>query len=67
MAGKGGGEVSINKGDLYFAVSFILWGVGKIPFAIISFAIGVICYILSDFKRAAKRRIKNRLEKEVEK
>ena len=58
--------MSINKGDLYFAVAFILWGVGKIPFAIISFAIGAICYILSDFKRAAKRRIKKRrLENET--
>lgn len=60
--------MSINKGDLYFAVSFILWGVGKIPFAIIAYAISLLCIILRGFERAAKRRIKNnRLEKEVEK
>ncbi len=59
---------SIDEVDLYFAVAFILWAFDKIPFAIIAYAISLLCIILRGFERAAKRRIKNnRLAKEAEK
>lgn len=57
---------SIDEVDLYFAVAFILWAFDKIPFAIIAYAISLLCIILRGFERAAKRRIKNRrLENET--
>ena len=65
----GDGEVKgIDETDLYFAVAFILWAFDKIQFAIIAYAIGLLCIFLRGFERAAKRRIKNnRMENEVEK
>lgn len=51
----------IDETDLYFAVAFILWAFDKIQFAIIAYAIGLLCIILRGFERAVKRRIKNRM------
>ena len=62
MAGKGGGEVKgVDQSDLYQVVALIFWAFDKIQFAIIAYAIGLLCIILRGFERAVKRRIKNRM------
>lgn len=46
--------------DLYFAVSLILLGFDKIPFAILSFLIGCLLCFIWGFAEAVERKIKNR-------